>query len=261
MKPNVWTLHDENRLREHYGRMSLEALAILLDRTPSAVRTRAQRLGISIRQFWTPEQDEQIRRLYPDTDTAELAAMLGRKYGALYDRAARLGVRKSSEYMARHAEISRQRLLVIGPESRFKPGHQTWNKGMKGLQIGGVETRFKKGNRPHTWVPIGTERWRDGYLCRKIRDDGPTHRHFEAVHRLMWIEAHGPIPPGHIVVFLDKNPRNLTLDNLELISRAENARRNHMGHLPPELRQLIGMKSRLTRVINQKQKQLTEANP
>jgi len=259
MKPNAWTLHDENLLREHYGRMSLEALAILLDRTPSAVKTRAQRLGILIRQFWTPEQDELIRRLYPDTDTAELAAMLGRKYQALCARAARLGVRKSAEYMARHAEISRQRLLVIGRESRFKAGQRVWNKGMKGLQSVWIETGFQKGHRPHTWVPIGTEVWRYGYLYRKIRDDGPVQRHFESVHRLMWIEVHGPIPPGHIVVFRDKNPRHLTLDNLELITRAELGRRNHIGHLPPELRQLIGMKSRLTRVINQKQKQLTEA--
>jgi hypothetical protein len=30
---------------------------------------------------------------------------------------------------------------------------------------------------------------------------GALYRNWVAVHRLVWEQAHGPVPPGHIVVF------------------------------------------------------------
>lgn len=40
-------------------------------------------------------------------------------------------------------------------------------------------------------------------------------------HHYLWEQAHGPIPPGHMVTFLDGNTQNTDLNNLALISRTE----------------------------------------
>jgi hypothetical protein len=37
----------------------------------------------------------------------------------------------------------------------------------------------------------------------------------------MWEKANGPVPPGHVVVFLDGNRLNIVLNNLMMLSRQE----------------------------------------
>lgn len=41
-------------------------------------------------------------------------------------------------------------------------------------------------------------------------------------HRYVWEQAHGPIPEGMMVIFLDGNTRNCELSNLALIVKEEN---------------------------------------
>ncbi|WP_162874505.1 HNH endonuclease signature motif containing protein, partial [Pseudomonas viridiflava] len=88
-------------------------------------------------------------------------------------------------------------------------------------------TRFKQGSLPHYNVPVGTERvTRDGIRQRKTRDDGPAHRRWKSVHMIMWEEVNGEVPPGHVVIFKDKNTQNIVIENLELVTRGELMLRN-----------------------------------
>jgi hypothetical protein len=79
-----------------------------------------------------------------------------------------------------------------------------------------------------------------------------------AVHRLVWEAVNGPMPRGYIVVFkpgmASSDPDMITIDRVELISRAELMRRNTRHSLPPELNALISTKARLTRLINEREK-------
>ncbi|MEG0416414.1 MAG: HNH endonuclease signature motif containing protein [Erysipelothrix sp.] len=86
-------------------------------------------------------------------------------------------------------------------------------------------TQFKPGQRPQTWVPIGTEVWRkDGYLWVKMWDDKkPARKNWVQKHRLIWEEVHGEIPEGYQVMFADQDRTNLNLDNLILVTLAEKA--------------------------------------
>ena len=52
-------------------------------------------------------------------------------------------------------------------------------------------------------------------------------------HRYIWEKAFGPIPKGHCVQFKDGDTTNCILDNLYLISRAKQVRRN-FDKLPEE---------------------------
>lgn len=49
-------------------------------------------------------------------------------------------------------------------------------------------------------------------------------------HRVVYEKHFGKIPKGKIVVFLDRNTRNLNIDNLECITKYENLIMNRRGY-------------------------------
>ncbi len=55
---------------------------------------------------------------------------------------------------------------------------------------------------------------------------GPAERQ---LHRVIWEEAHGPIPAGHQVMFKDGNKRNFDLSNLECLPAREVSSRTATG--------------------------------
>lgn len=215
------------------------------------------------RAHWTPQQLAEVRRLYATTRTADLAAQLGMSVAAVYNQAARMGLKKEINLIA---DMARQALMrpdhpILA--TRFQPGMVPWNSGMKGLQIGGTETRFKPGNKPHTWLPVGTLRInQDGMLERKYSDNpGGPHKRWRTVARLVWEEAHGPVPSGHAVVFkpgrASTKVEDITLDSVECITRAELMRRNTLHRFGAEVVQTIRMRARLVRAINRIEKETT----
>ena len=54
----------------------------------------------------------------------------------------------------------------------------------------------------------------DGYL-RATHNTGTLAR--KLLHRLIWEKAHGPIPPGHVMLFKDGDRTNVALDNLQCL--------------------------------------------
>jgi hypothetical protein len=205
------------------------------------------------RRRWTDADIEVVRARYADTNTASLAALLDRPEGSIYTVAYRLGLTKSPEYMREHHG---KHAAEVGRATRFQPGQVSWNKGTH-YQPGGrtAETQYKPGNRPHGWVPIGSYRINaDGYLDRKVTDDGRGPRDWTAVHRLVWIEAHGQPPDGHVVVFRPGRRTTelaaITLDVLELVTRAELMRRNSIARFPKEVSDLMRLRGVVNRQIN-----------
>ena len=224
-----------------------------------------RRLSSLPRTFWPPEHDEILCARYPVEKTEALAVFFGRTERAVYQRALKLGLRKAHEYLATvdSGRIQRGRSDPRMAATQFKPGQQTWNKGVKGIcgtHENCVRTQFKAG-RPasdaHNYQPIGTERLsKDGYLERKVTDDPnivPSRR-WVGVHRLVWEAENGPVPCGHVVCFLpgrrSAEVEKITLDALELVHRGELARRNHPRSKSPELGKLVQLKGAITRQVN-----------
>lgn len=165
---------------------------------------------------WTKQEIRELKRRYPHEQTCDTAKALGRSICSVYTAAGIQRVRKSAKYLASPAAHRFDGLK--GQGSRLPKGHEPWNKGMKGWKAGGrsAKTRFKKGHKPQTWVPIGSERvTRDGILERKVTEHGGyNNKDWRPVHVLIWEEHHGPVPRGHLVVFTDRNRRNFAIDNL-----------------------------------------------
>lgn len=204
---------------------------------------------------WTDPEIERLKILYPDTRTQTVADELGCAVSRIYCKASELGLKKSAEFMASPECGRLQPGKNVGASSQFQPGLIPWNKGKK-FDSGGrsVETRFKPGQMPHTWNPIGTERiTRDGYLERKMTDTGITRRDYVPVHRLVWEAQHGKVPAGHAIAFVDGDKRNIEIGNLECISRAELMRRNTIHNYPKEIAELVQLRGALTRQINKRE--------
>lgn len=224
------------------------------------------------RRRWTADEDETLRINFPMWPAFLIAHLVGHSETSVYQRARRLGVEKHPDHWRNpmaHLWMGSQHPNSIA--ARFKPGLVPANKGLRrpGWAPGRMaETQFRKGRRPeeaHNYVPIGTEKIdpKRGVLMRKITDDPtvfPVQR-WQPVHVLVWEAVHGPVPEGHIVRFRDGmktfDAVTITADKLELVSLAENMRRNTIHNYPEELKKVMQLRGVLNRRINRMSKTRT----
>lgn len=213
------------------------------------------------RRRWTEHELGILRRDYAHTLTEQIAQLLGRTAKQVYSRAKNMGLRKSAEFLSSAASERMRRGELPGEgfiRHRFQPGQVPWNKGLKGStgkHPNTVARHFKPKNRPQTWLPVGSLRIKDGRLERKVTDTGHTPADWVGVHRIVWTEAHGPVPPGKVIVFkrgrLSVDPEHITPDALECIDRRELMARNSLHtHYTPEIARLIQLRGALNRKIN-----------
>ena len=161
-----------------------------------------------------------IQEHHKGTGPAEMARQLKEVFGRDYT------VKQIKAYYGNHH-------LNSGLTGRFEKGNVPYNKGRKGYAAPGSEKGwFQKGSQPWDTLPVGTiiDKYGDGYLWKKIDDKpGCERQNWKQLHLLVWEEANGPVPEGHLVIFKDKNKRNYALENLALVSMAENAVMNKNG--------------------------------
>lgn len=116
--------------------------------------------------------------------------------------------------------------LKCASSGRFQKGCTPMNKGTKGLMKANITT-FKVGDVPRNKKSVGciTKRKdKNGYSYQLIKIAEPNR--WQMLHAYIWEHKHGAIPKGHCVIFKDKNPDNVSLSNLMLVSRNELARLN-----------------------------------
>ena len=193
-----------------------------------------------MRKLWTVQETAEFIKMYPTTTSKVMAEYFNVPISKIYARASFLKLNKDKDWLHQYYKDN----YAGYPATQFKPGCKSWNKGMKGLQIGGKETQFKKGRTPHNTKPIGYRSVRDGYLHER------TEKGFEMVHVLLWERVNGKVPKGKILKFKDGNRENICIENLEVIDRTELMRRNSIQNLPQQLLDVVRLKASLTRKIN-----------
>ena len=162
------------------------------------------------RHIWSDEEKQYLAEITPGRGYKEIQSMMSCKFGFDY-----------THHQIKGA-ITRNKLNT-GRTGRFEKGHATWNKGTKGLTKANV-TSFKKGQKPHNYKPLGSERiTKDGYCEIKVNDTG---RRWRSKHVLIYEKHHGKVPKGSAVIFLDGDKRNFDIDNLHLVTRNQLAMLN-----------------------------------
>lgn len=273
----TWSAFDDDVLRQlHANGHGVSYIAAFMVCATCTIHRRARRLGLVFdeKHHWTATEDQVLRARYADEQTETIARDLGLGLGRVYQRARKLGLSKSAAFYAsdKSKRIQRGKQNPAMIASRFPKGHVPANKGLRrpGWAPGRMaSTQFRKGEMSgaaqHNYVPIGTEKIdkKRNVLMRKVTDDPsifPVKR-WRPVHVLVWEAAHGPVPDdGHIVVF-KKGLKTfvateITVDRLELVTLAENMRRNsYHNNYPKEVAQLIQLKGALNRKINRLSKE------
>ena len=214
---------------------------------------------INKRHEWTQAEIDVVRRKYADTPTKAIAIELGVALHLVYKKAKALGLKKSADYLASPHACRLRHGDGVGAGTRFEKGHVPANKGLRrpGWSRGRMcETQFKKG-QPTKWHPVGSERWADGYLYRKISDlrNVSWVKNWRMVHVLTWEAVHGPVPAGHALIFKNRDRSDTRTENLECITRKELMKRNAIHNLPSELKQVIQLKGALKRQIRRREEQ------
>lgn len=199
-------------------------------------------------KYWTLEEIDLLRERYANIDNQTLGLLVGHTKKSVQKKASLLGLKKSPEYLRE----------LVNPAA-FKSGHVSWNKGMAGcchpLKDVPCHSRFRpgqlNGRAAKNHKPIGAERKvkKEGYWKIKVSE-----RCWRLKHHLLWEQTYGPIKKGMIVVFKNKNPDDIRIENLELISMQENALRNSIHRYPPELQSAIRLVKKLNRIIDNHEK-------
>jgi hypothetical protein len=218
------------------------------------------------RRFWSTEEIEILQSTYPSSLTEDVAKALNRSVSSVYGMAYLLNIKKSEEFLISDASGRKNVLAESGKAHRFPKGHVPMNKGKKQSDYMTKEqiaktakTRFKKGNRPHNYKPVGSRRiTRDGYIEVKVKDPNK----WKLLHRIVWEQHNGKIPSGMNVQFIDGNRKNCSIENLYLISRADQLRNENSFHAryPESIKKLLTLKRVLTRSINKIQKAQSESS-
>ena len=229
----IWSEHEVDILKKEYPTCSsLRELADIMERSVYSLIGKANSLGIrrKIIAVWTPDMDNVLKENYPYKETSEVAKMLGLTTKQILCRARRLKLHKSPEVVK-----------GIRENGMFLKGHVPFNKGMKQQEFMTAEqiektkaTRFVKGQVPVNIKEIGYERISvDGYVEVK------TEKGFVLKHRMIWEKHNGPIPKGHIVRFKNRNKLDIRIENLELVTCAQNMEDNTIHNYPPEIKTAI----------------------
>jgi hypothetical protein len=166
---------------------------------------------------FTPEQISFLQLFAPAMTPKEVSHLFNRRFAC-----------EVKPNVIRNACKYRGISIKSDGDGRFKKGITVWNKGKKGQRYS-KQTEFKPGSLPSCTLEIGTIKTSSqGYLYKKIDSvaKGKKTTNWKLVHHLVWMEFHGDIPAGHIIVFKDGDKTNCSISNLDCISRAKHAMYN-----------------------------------
>lgn len=235
-------------LREQYQVMMIEDLTKSFNKEFGLKKTRSQISSVlkankiscgrgpgamkgTLRSF-TREQADWIREQYKTLSLTDLVKAFNDHFNETKT------YRQIKSFTKNHS-------IKSGRTGRFDKGELPWNTGTKGICKPNSGS-FKKGVIPGNTRPLGSERIcsKDGYILVKVAETNPhtgAPTRYRHKHQVIWEAEHGPIPKGHVVVFIDNNKMNCDIDNLMLLTRQQLAYINCNGYasLPGEIKTTI----------------------
>ena len=151
---------------------------------------------------YTQEVAEYIRANCKGIHRAELARQLTEKFGQTYTE------KQIISYCDKHGIRNGMRGKLDPtkrpPKGVYPPMLKKWH-----------QENVSKGNPKYAVGDVVKRK--GGTLARKV---GP--KKWVPEHRYVWEQANGPVPEGYLVTFKDGNGENCAIENLAIVTRAEN---------------------------------------
>ena len=206
-----------------------------------------------MRRIWTDSEISILKKDYPIKAAQTIANLLNRPISSVYGKAHSLGLEKAESFWISE-ESGYAKRLKDGKKSQFSKGRVSFNKGLKQEEYMSAdaiertkETRFKKGDKPHNAVCVGTTVIdTDGYHKEKIAEPDV----WRYSHHLLWEKQYGDIPKGSNICFIDGDKNHLELSNLTIKTDAELMVQNTIHKYPKEVQEIIKLNNKLIRKIN-----------
>lgn len=176
------------------------------------------------RRRWTQWEIDYMKKHYTTRTSADIATWVHHPVASVIHKAFELGLRKDEAFMSERRSVG-----------QFRKGCRSHNKGVPRKEWMSEKseqkcamTQFKAGcANPYSpsFRPVGYECQRNvkGNIYIWIKPEG---RRMMPKHRWLWEQAYGEIPKGHCVQFKDGNTLNCVLENLYIISRKKQVRKN-----------------------------------
>jgi hypothetical protein len=252
----VFTQSEKDFIWANYPEHGMTWVAERLGKTRSQIRSFVRNNKITRNNYykiWSPEKIEKLIADFPHRKTEDIAAEMGFPYYTVSNKAYDLQMKKTTEFMAKHG----QRLLgTSGVAHRYPKGHVPANKGKKmpdELKERIKHTFFQPGQLPATTVHFGKpylyERIKDGNVIRLWFIQESTNKRSAYLAYLCHqnnIDLTGKKPilkPGF------DHSRPPTIDDIEIVTNAENMLRNTIHNYPEEIKTAIRLSSKLNKLI------------
>ena len=154
---------------------------------------------------WSDEEKEYLKEIVTGRSHKEIIKMMNDKFEHQFTEGQIKGA------------IGRNNLNT-GRTGRFEKGHIPANKGTKGTMKAN-KTSFQKGHTPKNHKEVGSERVSvDGYTEIKVAEPNK----WRLKHRVMYEKYHNvKLDPKQLVIFADRDKRNLTKENLLLVDNKQ----------------------------------------
>ena len=233
-----WTPEMVAYLKDNYKTSTNKQLAEALGLKLTSTRTKLYSLGLKRMnlEYWIKEQIIFLTETYQTIGDTELAAIFNTKWN------------KQKGWTKKHIEKKRRYLNLKRTEDQ-KRAIKKRNK-----ELGCWNESAIKKWQTIGLSPIGTIKvWKVGTQKSKLIK---TENGYVYLSRKLWEQHFGPIPKHKLVSYKDGNPLNCTIENLHLITRAENAliNRNNVYKAPFEVKQTLITLNKL----NNKLKEITK---
>ena len=203
---------------------------------------------------WTQQEIDTLTRMYPNHYAREIADILGRGISSIHCKANALGLESSLEKIQRAGYETSKKPASIA--TRFQKGSVPLNKGKKvspEVYSKIQPTMFKKGSTPVNHRDVGEERVNVyGYIEIKVSEPNT----WRLKHRVMWEQVNGTIPMGYNVQFKNHNPLDCRIENLYLISKADQLAKENSFYAkyPKKIQEIIRLKGVVNRAIHKAEK-------
>lgn len=144
---------------------------------------------------WTPEQVQALETMFPTELTDTIVAAIGRSKSAVKKMAYKMNLQRKPAYYMKLAKA----LKAQKNAGRYKPGHVS--------NFTNKKVRFA--SKQGLLYNLGNYQWKSLKL-------------------MVWEAHHGEVPAGYVLRLVDGNLYNVEINNIRMITRAENAVINHV---------------------------------